>query len=58
MVDEVVSREVLMEALEELDKRESSHVERLAKVVCVLLGGVIVTLLEEFEDNGPESDEG
>lgn len=57
MEDEIVSEGVLIQAEEELEKRESSHVERLAKVLCILLGGVIDTLLKEY-NNEPESDEG
>ena len=54
--EEVVSEECLNAAKQELRSVGSDHVQRLAKTVCILLEGVIETLLGEYETDGPESE--
>ena len=58
--EEVVSEECLNAAKQELGSVGSDHVQRLAKTLCILLEGIVDTLLEEYETDGPEaeSDEG
>lgn len=54
--EEIVSEECLLAAREELRSVGANHVERLAKVLCILLEGVVETLLGEYETDGPESE--
>lgn len=54
MNEEVVSEECLNSAKRELGSVGSDHVQRLAKTLCILLEGIVDTLLEEYDD-GPES---
>ncbi len=56
MNEEIVSEDCLLAAREELRSGGADHVQRLAKVLCILLEGIIETLLEEFETDGPESE--
>lgn len=48
MNEQVVSEECLRAAKFELNERGGSNAERLAKVLCILLEGVVDTLLEEY----------
>jgi hypothetical protein len=56
MNEEIVSEECLNAAKKELGSVGANHVERLAKVLCILLEGIVDTLLEEYETDGPESE--
>lgn len=52
---EIVSEDCLHEAKEVLGGLGGDHTERLAKALCVLLGGIIDKLLEEYEPREEQS---
>ncbi len=54
MNEEIVSEECLNAAKTELGSVGSDHVQRLAKTLCILLEGIVDTLLAEYETDGPE----
>lgn len=56
MNEEIVSEECLNAAKRELGSVGSDHVQRLAKTLCILLEGIVDTLLAEYETDGPESE--
>lgn len=58
-MEELVKLETLLDMQAELNSRGSNHVERLAKALCILLGGLVDVAIEEYDcGSEAESDEG
>lgn len=51
-MEEVMPKEALEAAQSELNSIGGNHVDKLAKVLCILLSGMIERALEEYEDEG------